>query len=312
MASTPTRDRIKSQENNSDRKRLPPWLRVKFNNSQAFHEVDTLMQSQSLHTVCQEALCPNRAECWGDGTATFLLLGDVCTRACKFCDVKHGQPGALDWDEPERITRSIQLMNLEHVVVTSVNRDERRDGGAPIFAMLIRRVRELHPGCSIEVLIPDFKGSLEALKIVMDAQPDILNHNLETVPHLFKTIQPQSSFQASRDTLVNAKLLQPDALTKSGLMVGLGETLAEIKETMVEIRSWDVDILTIGQYLQPSRQHLPVANFYTPEEFEELKKYGLQLGYKWVESAPLVRSSYHAADQARALSSRFQLSETTD
>ncbi len=312
MASTPTRDRIKSQENNSDRKRLPPWLRVKFNNSRAFHKVDTLMQSQSLHTVCQEALCPNRAECWGDGTATFLLLGDVCTRSCKFCDVKHGQPGALDWDEPERITRSIQLMNLEHVVVTSVNRDERRDGGAPIFAMLIRRVRELHPGCSIEVLIPDFKGSLEALKIVMDAQPDILNHNLETVPHLFKTIQPQSSYQASRDTLVNAKLLQPDALTKSGLMVGLGETLAEIKETMVDIRSWDVDILTIGQYLQPSIQHLPVANFYTPEEFEELKKYGLGLRYKWVESAPLVRSSYHAADQARALSSRFQLSETTD
>lgn len=162
MASTPTRDRIKSQENKSDRKRLPPWLRVKFNNSQAFHEVDTLMQSQSLHTVCQEALCPNRAECWGDGTATFLLLGDVCTRACKFCDVKHGQPGVLDWNEPERIARSIQLMNLEHAVVTSVNRDERRDGGAPIFAMLIRRVRELHPGCSIEVLIPDFKGNLEA------------------------------------------------------------------------------------------------------------------------------------------------------
>ncbi len=306
MASTPTRYRIKSQENNSDRKRLPPWLRVKFNNSQAFHEVDTLMQSQSLHTVCQEALCPNRAECWGDGTATFLLLGDVCTRACKFCDVKHGQPGALDWNEPERIARSIQLMNLEHAVVTSVNRDERRDGGAPIFAMLIRRIRELQPNCSIEVLIPDFKGSLEALKIVLDAQPDILNHNLETVPHLFKSIQPQSSYPASRDTLVNAKKLQPEVLTKSGLMTGLGETPQDIRETMAEIRCWDVDILTVGQYLQPSKNHLPVVRFYTPDEFEDLKNYGLDLGFKWVESAPLVRSSYHAAEQVRALNPRFR------
>jgi lipoic acid synthetase len=292
--------------------RLPPWLRVKFNNSKTFHEVDSLMQSQSLHTVCQEALCPNRAECWGEGTATFLLLGDICTRSCKFCDIKHGQPGALDWDEPERIARSIQGMNLKHAVVTSVNRDERRDGGAPIFAMLIRQVRELQPGCSIEVLIPDFKGSLEALKIVMDAGPDILNHNLETVPRLFKSIQPQSSYQVSRDTLVNAKKLQPDAITKSGLMAGLGETREEIKETMAEVRSWDVDILTVGQYLQPSKNHLPVARFYTPDEFEELKNYGLELGFKWVESAPLVRSSYHAAEQVRALSAQFQSSETAE
>jgi lipoic acid synthetase len=292
--------------------RLPPWLRVKFNNSKTFHEVDSLMQSQSLHTVCQEALCPNRAECWGEGTATFLLLGDICTRSCKFCDIKHGQPGALDWDEPERIARSIQGMNLKHAVVTSVNRDERRDGGAPIFAMLIRQVRELQPGCSIEVLIPDFKGSLEALKIVMDAGPDILNHNLETVPRLFKSIQPQSSYQVSRDTLVNAKKLQPDAITKSGLMAGLGETREEIKETMAEVRSWDVDILTVGQYLQPSKNHLPVARFYTPDEFEELKNYGLELGFKWVESAPLVRSSYHAAEQVRALKAQFQGSEESE
>ena len=303
MASIPTRDRLTSPEK-SEHKRLPSWLRIKFNNSQAFHEVGVLMQSQSLHTVCQEALCPNRAECWGDGTATFLLLGDVCTRACKFCDVKHGQPGPLDWEEPERVARSIQQMNLEHAVITSVNRDERRDGGAPIFAMLIRRVRELSPGCSVEVLIPDFKGSLEALKIVMDARPDILNHNMETVPQLFKSIQPQSSYQTSRDTLVNAKKLQPAAITKSGLMAGLGETMAEIKETMAEIYSWGVDILTIGQYLQPSRNHLPVARFYTPEEFEELKKYGIKLGFKWVESAPLVRSSYHAGEQVRALRPR--------
>ncbi len=308
MASTPTRDRVTPEEK-PEAGRLPPWLRVKFNNSKTFHEVDSLLQSQSIHTVCQEALCPNRAECWGEGTATFLLLGDICTRSCKFCDIKHGQPEALDWDEPERVARSIQGMNLKHAVVTSVNRDERRDGGAPIFAMLIRRVRELQPGCSIEVLIPDFKGSLEALKIVMDAQPDILNHNLETVPRLFKSIQPQSSYQVSRDTLVNAKKLQPNGITKSGLMAGLGESREEIKETMTEIRSWDVDILTIGQYLQPSKKHLPVARFYTPDEFEELKKFGLELGFKWVESAPLVRSSYHAAEQVRALKAQSQGSE---
>ncbi|HDD60973.1 MAG TPA: lipoyl synthase [Chloroflexi bacterium] len=300
MSSNPTRDRTNPQEGGAH-KRLPPWLRVKFNNNRAYHDVNTLMEDQSIHTVCQEALCPNRGECWGAGTATFLLLGDVCTRACKFCDIKHGQPGPMDWKEPERIAQSIKAMDLEHAVVTSVNRDERRDGGAPIFAMLIRRIRQLQPGCSVEVLIPDFKGSLEALKIVMDAGPDILNHNLETIPQLFKTIQPQSSYQASRSTLVNAKRLNPSALTKSGLMVGLGESLDEIKETMRDIRSWEVDILTIGQYLQPSRNHLPVDRFYHPVEFEELKEYGLELGFKWVESAPLVRSSYHAAEQVRAL-----------
>ena len=300
MSSNQTRDRTNPQEGGAH-KRLPPWLRVKFNNNRAYHDVNTLMEDQSIHTVCQEALCPNRGECWGAGTATFLLLGDVCTRACKFCDIKHGQPGPMDWKEPERIAQSIKAMDLEHAVVTSVNRDERRDGGAPIFAMLIRRIRQLQPGCSVEVLIPDFKGSLEALKIVMDAGPDILNHNLETIPQLFKTIQPQSSYQASRSTLVNAKRLNPSALTKSGLMVGLGESLDEIKETMRDIRSWEVDILTIGQYLQPSRNHLPVDRFYHPEEFEELKEYGLELGFKWVESAPLVRSSYHAAEQVRAL-----------
>jgi len=305
MSSSPTRDRI-DQPKKPEHKRLPPWLRVKFNNNQNFREVDQLMQAEALHTVCQEALCPNRGECWGDGTATFLLLGDICTRACKFCDVKHGRPGLLDWDEPERVARSIQKMGLDHAVITSVNRDERRDGGAPIFAMLIRRVRQLHPDCSVEVLIPDFKGSLEALKIVMDARPDILNHNLETVPQLFKSVQPQSSYQASRDTLINAKRLQPDALTKSGLMVGLGENLEQIKDTILEIRNLDVDILTIGQYLQPSKAHLPVDRFYTPEEFEELKDFSLDQGFKWVESAPLVRSSYHAANQARELSKPYQ------
>ena len=300
MSSKPTRDRINTTSD-PEHKRLPAWLRVKFNNNQSFREVDQLMQSEGLHTVCQEALCPNRGECWGDGTATFLLLGDVCTRACKFCDIKHGRPGPIDWLEPERVARSIKLMNLDHAVVTSVNRDERRDGGAPIFAMLIRRVRKLHPSCSVEVLIPDFKGSLEALKIVMDARPDILNHNLETVPRLFKTIQPQSSMEASRATLVNAKKLYPDTLTKSGLMVGLGDILDEVKEIMAEIQSWDVDILTIGQYLQPTRNHLPVERWVTPEQFQMYREEGLARGFKVIQSGPLVRSSYHAEEQAASL-----------
>ena len=193
-------------------------------------------------------------------------------------------------------------MQLQHAVITSVNRDERKDGGAPIFAMVIRRIRELQPGCSVEVLIPDFKGSLEALKIVMDARPEILNHNVETVPSLFKTVQPQDHLEWSEATLRNAKKLDPDVLTKSGIMVGLGESTAEIHEIMQKLADWGVDILTIGQYLQPSRQHLPMSRYYTPEEFAELKDYGLSLGFKWVESAPLVRSSYHAVDQVRALS----------
>jgi len=302
MAKPPTRNRVNPEKTDTTPQRRPRWLKVKIDKSKNYREIHSLMHSSELHTVCQEAMCPNRSECWGSGTATFLLLGDVCTRACKFCDVKHGKPGYLDWEEPERTARTIQEMELSHAVITSVNRDERRDGGAPIFAMLIRRIRELSPECSVEVLIPDFKGSLEALKIVMDAHPEILNHNVETVPELFREVQPQSNYQHSRDTLVNAKKLNPDSLTKSGLMVGLGETLDQVRKTMLDIRSWDVDILTIGQYLQPSKHHLPIDRYYTPEEFEQLKEYGLSLGFRWVESAPLVRSSYHAAEQVRALS----------
>jgi lipoic acid synthetase len=306
MAKPPTRNRVNPEKIDTTPQRRPRWLKVKIDKSKNYREIHSLMHSSELHTVCQEAMCPNRSECWGSGTATFLLLGDVCTRACKFCDVKHGKPGSLDWEEPERTARTIQEMALSHAVITSVNRDERRDGGAPIFAMLIRRIRELTPECSVEVLIPDFKGSLEALKIVMDAHPEILNHNVETVPDLFREVQPQSNYLHSRDTLVNAKKLDPDALTKSGLMVGLGETLSQVRKTMEDIRSWDVDILTIGQYLQPSKHHLPIDRYYTPEEFAELKEYGLSLGFRWVESAPLVRSSYHAAEQVRALSSQHQ------
>jgi lipoic acid synthetase len=260
------------------------------------------MRSKDLHTVCEEAACPNMGECWNSGTATFLMLGNVCTRTCRFCDIKHGLPGPLDWSEPERVAQAVKSMQLQHAVITSVNRDERKDGGAPIFVAVIRRIRELLPGCSVEVLIPDFKGSLEALKIVMDARPEILNHNVETVPSLFKVVQPQDHLEWSEATLRNAKRLDAEVLTKSGIMVGLGETIEEIHDIMRILRSWDVDILTIGQYLQPSRQHLPIVRYYTPEEFADLKAFGLSLGFKWVESAPLVRSSYHAAEQVRVLS----------
>jgi len=216
--------------------------------------------------------------------------------------VKHGRPEALDWLEPERVAQAVKAMQLKHAVITSVNRDDRPDGGAPIFAMVIRRIRQLLPGCSIEVLIPDFKGSLEALKIVMDARPEILNHNVETVPRLFKLVQPQDRYEWAAATLSNAKKLDPDVLTKSGIMVGLGETFEEVQAVMRDQRSWGVDILTIGQYLQPSKKHLPIARYYTPEEFKALKEYGVSIGFQWVESAPLVRSSYHAAEQVRALS----------
>jgi lipoic acid synthetase len=209
----------------------------------------------------------------------------------------------LDWEEPERVAQAVKVMGLKHAVITSVNRDEREDGGAPIFAAVIRRIHELQPGCSIEVLIPDFKGSFEALKTVMDARPEILNHNVETVPSLFKKVQPQDHYEWSEAVLRNARRLDPEVLTKSGIMLGLGETVDEVRSVMRDLREWGVDILTIGQYLQPSRSHLPIERYYTLEEFADLKTYGLQLGFQWVESGPLVRSSYHAVEQVRALSS---------
>lgn len=302
MPVTPTRDRVDPEKINTKPLRRPPWIKVRAPAGETYEKLQDLMRSKELHTVCEEAMCPNLGECWGSGTATFLMLGDVCTRTCRFCDIKHGRPEILDWQEPERVAQAVKAMNLEHAVITSVNRDERRDGGAPIFAAVIRRIRELRPGCSIEVLIPDFKGSLEALKIVIDARPEILNHNVETVPRLFKTIQPQDNYAWAEATLTNAKKLDSEVLTKSGLMVGLGETMDEVKAVMRDLRSWGVDILTIGQYLQPSRKHWPIDRYYTMEEFNELKEYGLELGFQWVESGPLVRSSYHAAEQVRALS----------
>jgi lipoyl synthase len=302
MAINPTRNRINPEKVDTTPIRRPSWIRVRAPTGETYEWLQQLMRQKALHTVCEEAGCPNMGECWGSGTATFLILGDICTRSCGFCDIKHGKPEAIDWLEPERVAQAVKAMGLKHAVITSVNRDERADGGAPIFAGVINRIREIHPGCSIEVLIPDFKGSIDALRIVMEARPEILNHNVETVPRLFKKVQPQDHYEWSEATLSNAKLLDPEVLTKSGIMVGLGETMDEVKEVMRDLRRWNVDILTIGQYLQPSRQHLPIERYYTMEEFKEFKEYGLSIGFQWVESGPLVRSSYHAGEQVRVLS----------
>ncbi len=283
-------------------RRRPPWIRVRAPAGETYERVRELMRGKTLHTVCEEAQCPNLGECWGKGTATFLMMGDTCTRSCGFCDIKTGMPNPLDWGEPNRIAESVRAMGLQHVVITSVNRDDRPDGGAPLFAMVIRRIRQLQPGCSIEVLIPDFKGSEFALKMVMDAQPEILNHNVETVPRLFKKVQPQDRYDWALSTLAKAKQMDDMVLTKSGIMLGLGETLDEVKATMLDLVTVGVDILTLGQYLQPSKRHLPIERYYTPDEFAELRVTGLQMGFKWVESGPLVRSSYRAAEQVRELS----------
>jgi len=303
----PTRDRLTHRDLDEIEApkplRRPDYLKVRAPSGETYQWLQGLMRSKSLHTVCEEAMCPNIGECWGAGTGTFLMMGDICTRTCGFCDIKHGRPAPLDFDEPNRVAEAIKAMNLRHAVITSVNRDERPDGGAPIFALVIRRIREIHPGCSIEVLIPDFKGNRAALKLVMDARPEILNHNVETVPRLFKLVQPQDNYDWARATLSNAKDLDGEVLTKSGIMLGLGETMDEVKTVMADIRSWGVDILTVGQYLQPSRKHLPIDRYYTLEEFAELKRYAEdELKFPWVECAPLVRSSYHADRQVRALS----------
>lgn len=301
---TPTRNRIPLEDIQLAPKpsRRPDWIRVRAPMGESYENIKRLMRSKALHTVCEEAMCPNIGECWGDGTATFLMLGDVCTRSCGFCDIKRGMPNEMDWAEPLRVAQAVKDMGLSHAVITSVNRDERADGGAPILAMVVKRIRQIHPGCSIELLIPDFKGSAEALKIVMDARPEILNHNVETVPRLFKKVQPQDNYEWAAATLSNAKRMDPEVLTKSGIMLGLGETNEEVKAVMRDQRDWGVDILTLGQYLQPSKQHLPIDRYVTPEEFAELKEYGLGIGFKWVESGPLVRSSYRAEQQVRELS----------
>ncbi len=302
------------QPDPSHPRRRPPWIKVRAPSSEGYKEVYELMREKKLNTVCEEAQCPNIAECWGRGTATFLMGGDTCTRSCRFCDIKTGRPNPIDWAEPLRVAESVRALGLKHVVITSVNRDERPDGGAPLFSMVINRIRKIQPGCSIEVLIPDFKGSEANLKTVMDAQPEILNHNVETVPRLFKKVQPQDKYEWAMKTLGNAKKMDPLVLTKSGIMVGLGETFEEVLEVMRDLVSQGVDILTIGQYLQPSKSHLAVERFYLPEEFDAFETLGKEMGFKWVESGPLVRSSYRAEAQVRELSklNHFRLREVVE
>jgi lipoic acid synthetase len=283
---------------NLTRGRRPEWLRVRATTSEKYDELKGLFRGQRLHTVCEEAMCPNIGECWGRGTATFLLMGDTCTRSCGFCKIKTGRAGPLDPDEPRRIGQSVAAMGLSHAVLTSVNRDEQPDGGAWVFAESIHWIRQLRPGCTIEVLIPDFRGDWAALQSVMAARPEILNHNTETVARLYKTVRPQAKYMRSMELLQRAKRMDGDALTKSGIMLGLGERWEEILQVMDDLRAHDVDIMTIGQYLQPSRFHLPIERYVTPDEFMRLKEEGEQRGFKWVESGPLVRSSYHADGQA--------------
>jgi lipoic acid synthetase len=285
-------------------KRKPDWLRVRLPAGQNYNRVKNLMRHQGLNTVCEEAMCPNIGECWGKGTATFLLMGDTCTRSCGFCHIKTGRPAALDEDEPRRVAETVHALNLRHCVLTSVNRDELPNGGAHIFANTIREIRSRLPDCTIEVLIPDFKGNRAALQEVMEAKPEILNHNTETVPRLYRTVRPQANYQQSLHVLSGAKALDAEAVTKTGIMVGLGETKAEVIEVMHDLRVHEVDILTIGQYLRPSPLHLPVYRYVHPDEFKEYHDLAMELGFRWVESGPLVRSSYRAEAQAQTLSVR--------
>ena len=274
----------------------PEWIRARAPQGPVFERLRGLMRGLELHTVCEEAHCPNLGECWSRGTATFMILGDVCTRACGFCAVKTGLPGAApDTDEPRRVADAVARMQLRHAVVTSVNRDDESDGGAGVFAATIRAIRERVPACTVEVLIPDFKGRWDALALVADARPEILNHNVETVPRLYRQARSGANFARSLELLARAK--GAGLLTKSGVMVGLGEEWPELEETIRAVRSPGTDVLTIGQYLRPSPQHLPVRRYYTPEEFERLRAFALSLGYAHVESGPLVRSSYHAEAQ---------------
>lgn len=283
------------------RLRKPAWIRAQFPGTPEVMRLKQILRDNHLHTVCEEASCPNLGECFGHGTATFMIMGAICTRRCPFCDVGHGRPNPLDPDEPENLARTVAAMGLNYVVITSVDRDDLRDGGAAHFAACIRAVRDRQPSIVIEALTPDFRGRMEAaLDILEQAPPDVFNHNLETVPRLYRQARPGADYQASLVLLQQFKARRPNVPTKSGLMLGLGETLAEIEEVMRDLRAHQVAMLTLGQYLQPSVHHLPVARYVTPEEFEHLRVFGEALGFTHVASAPMVRSSYHADAQAKA------------
>jgi len=289
-------------ENSRPVLRRPDWLKVRLPGGDNYHELKLLMRGLDLHTVCESARCPNIAECWSHRTATFMILGDLCTRRCGFCAVPKGLPSTVDWDEPERVASAARSMGLKYVVVTSVDRDDQPDGGAKMFSLTIEALRRQIADCKVEVLIPDFRGSDEALETVLSAQPDILNHNIETVPRLYAVARRGSRYERSLRLLAHARELKPSIPTKSGLMVGLGETFEEVCSVLGDLSAAGVGIVTIGQYLRPSGDQLPVSRFYTPDEFAALKREGVRLGIRHVESGPLVRSSYHAHEQVEAFS----------
>ncbi|MFB3814854.1 MAG: lipoyl synthase [Terriglobales bacterium] len=280
--------------------RKPEWIKARAPVGENYHSLKRLARGLGLHTVCESAQCPNIGECWNHRTATFMLLGDICTRRCGFCAVPKGRPKAIDWDEPRRVAEAVAELGLQYAVVTSVDRDDDLMGGSKIFADTICEIRRLKPDCKVEVLIPDFQGRDDCLQTVLDAVPDILNHNIETVPRLYRVARSGSRYERSLRLLGNVKKFAPQMVSKSGLMVGLGETVEELLEVFRDLAGAQVDILTVGQYLRPSRDHLPIARFYTPEEFHLLRDEACKLGFKHVESGPLVRSSYHAHEQAES------------
>src|SRR6202045_3793085 len=280
--------------------RKPEWLKARAPMGDNYHELKKLARTLNLHTVCESAQCPNIGECWNHKTATFMLLGDICTRRCGFCAVPKGRPEPIDWAEPQRVAEAVATLGLKHAVVTSVNRDDDNIGSARVFAETIHAIRELTPDCRVEVLIPDFQGIEESLRIVLDAKPDVLNHNTETVPRLYRVVRSGARYERTLTLLENAKKISPGMVTKSGVMVGLGESMDELVEVFRDLGARGVDILTVGQYLRPSKDHLPIARFYTPAEFRQMKEEALRLGFRHVESGPLVRSSYHAHEQAAA------------
>jgi lipoic acid synthetase len=284
----------------SQPKRKPEWIRAKSHGDPRVQQIKDMLREHQLHTVCEEAACPNLGECFSHGTATFLIMGNICTRRCPFCDVAHGRPDPLDQNEPAHLAKTIAAMQLKHVVITSVDRDDLRDGGADHFVKCINEVRSQSPKTDIEILVPDFRGRMDvALDILTQSPPDIFNHNLETIPRLYKAARPGSDYQWSLDLIRRFQAMHPDVPTKSGLMLGLGETLEEVKQVMQDLRDHGCRMLTLGQYLQPSRHHLPVDRFVTPEEFEELGRAGKAMGFDHVASGPMVRSSYHADLQAQ-------------
>ena len=284
-------------------RRLPEWFKVRFPGGDNYARLKNQMRTQRLHTVCEEAACPNIAECWGRGTATFMILGDVCTRACSYCNVKTGRPLEVDFGEPYRLAQTVGEMGLNYVVITSVDRDDLPDGGAGHFAMTIKQLREHVPGIHVEVLIPDFNGDEAALETVMNQRPEVLNHNIEAPRRIFRKVRPRGDYDLTLELLERAGRMAPDGTTKSGMMVGLGETKDEVVDTMRDLRSVGTGLLTIGQYLRPTKGHHPVIRFYHPNEFKELEQEGLRLGFRHVASGPLVRSSYHAEEQQRAAAS---------